>query len=779
MFLKKYAALIFFICITVFFFYKTFLHGLLPFPGDLLISEYQPWKSYSYLGYNPGSYPNKKQYFDTIRQIYPWRTFVNEQLRSGSLPLWNPYNFSGQPLLANIQSQVFYPLTILYFIFTQPIAWTILIILQPLLALLGMYWFLRTLERSKTSSTFGAIAYGLCLYMTVFLEYNTIGHVILWLPFLLAALESMNKNSSAKYRLYFALFLLNSAFAGHLQLFATIVIFTALYSLCVIRKKRVVVECFFLIIAAAGIVSIQYIPTLELMYHAARSNHEYIDVVERLLVQPKQLLTFIQPDLFGNPATGNYLSQDSYPGKALFFGVAPFFFMILCLLTLKKNRHIQFFSYSWLFILLFVTNNPLTRVLYQVSIPFLSQSAPGNYIFLLTFCGSVLAAFGFDYWSQQKSDSRRALLVMAGIVCLMWILKIFFHTPMNMKMVVLATFSSGIIVSMSILKRFLGYKIIIGSMLVMITIGELWYSFQKFNPFVPSQLVFPDTTITSELKNISVFNRLYGYGAGEIESNFATQLKLYDPNGYDPLYPKMYGAFIESSIDGTISSSFNRTNRSDAKITPGYGNTSFRENAHRENVINLLGVKYIINKEENGTSEQTFDPLFYPVVYKKDGFMLHENKLALPRVFLTSAVTRQINSENILLEKNSPTNTQSIPIVINEEFSETLENSSGSAELVLYTPNQVKVQTKSDTKQLLFLSDTYMPGWLAYIDSKETKIYRAQYAFRGVVVPEGTHTITFVYKPKSFLYGILITIFSSIGLLLYVVWFKIRYTNKN
>src|SRR3989344_9051900 len=89
--------------VTAIFFYKTFLHGLVSFPGDLLIAEYNPWKTYSYLGYNPGSYPNKAQYFDVLRQLYPWKTLSISQLVSGNIPLWNPYNFSGAPHMANFR----------------------------------------------------------------------------------------------------------------------------------------------------------------------------------------------------------------------------------------------------------------------------------------------------------------------------------------------------------------------------------------------------------------------------------------------------------------------------------------------------------------------------------------------------------------------------------------------------------------------------------------------------------------------------------------------------
>src|SRR3989344_2659077 len=102
------------VLVAAVFFYKFVLFGQLPFPGDLLIAEYKPWRSYSFLGYNPGSYPNKAQYPDVLRQLYPWKTETIEQIKSGRLPLWNPHNFSGSPLLANFQASALYPLSLLY-----------------------------------------------------------------------------------------------------------------------------------------------------------------------------------------------------------------------------------------------------------------------------------------------------------------------------------------------------------------------------------------------------------------------------------------------------------------------------------------------------------------------------------------------------------------------------------------------------------------------------------------------------------------------------------------
>jgi uncharacterized membrane protein YfhO len=66
---------------------------------------------------------------------------------------------------------------------------------------------------------------------------------------------------------------------------------------------------------------------------------------------------------------------------------------------------------------------------------------------------------------------------------------------------------------------------------------------------------------------------------------------------------------------------------------------------------------------------------------------------------------------------------------------------------------------------LLFLSDTYYPGWQALIDGKPTKIYRTDYTFRSILVPQGNHVVVFVYNPKSFSYGLKVSIISIAVLL--------------
>ena len=60
---------------------------------------------------------------DFILQFYPWKKFIYDNVWShGSLPLWNPYLFSGSPFIANIQASMFYPLGFLYYLVSPEVA---------------------------------------------------------------------------------------------------------------------------------------------------------------------------------------------------------------------------------------------------------------------------------------------------------------------------------------------------------------------------------------------------------------------------------------------------------------------------------------------------------------------------------------------------------------------------------------------------------------------------------------------------------------------------------
>ena len=55
------------------------------------------------------------------------------------------------------------------------------------------------------------------------------------------------------------------------------------------------------------------------------------------------------------------------------------------------------------------------------------------------------------------------------------------------------------------------------------------------------------------------------------------------------------------------------------------------------------------------------------------------------------------------------------------------------------------------------MSESYYPGWKAYIDGQKAHIYRANYALRALFLKPGEHKVEFVYDPWTFKVGLIIT----------------------
>jgi uncharacterized membrane protein YfhO len=79
---------------------------------------------------------------------------------------------------------------------------------------------------------------------------------------------------------------------------------------------------------------------------------------------------------------------------------------------------------------------------------------------------------------------------------------------------------------------------------------------------------------------------------------------------------------------------------------------------------------------------------------------------------------------------------------------------SGQARITRYEPDRVSIEARSSRPGFLLLLDTWFPGWTATVDGRTTPIYRADYNFRAVSLPAGTHTVTFAYRPLSFRLGL-------------------------
>ncbi|MFN8490724.1 MAG: YfhO family protein [Caldilineaceae bacterium] len=143
---------------------------------------------------------------------------------------------------------------------------------------------------------------------------------------------------------------------------------------------------------------------------------------------------------------------------------------------------------------------------------------------------------------------------------------------------------------------------------------------------------------------------------------------------------------------------------------------------------------------------------------------LYENLDVLPRAYLTYQVLAAKSPDEALTLLQSGQATAPQTSVVEGLASFTSQaDAADQAQLVAYTPESVKIQTRNATRALLVLSDSFYPGWSATLDGEATPIYPTNYLFRGVALPPGEHTVVFAYQPASWQRGLWL---SGFGLLL-------------
>lgn len=749
-------------------FHKSILKGFVPFPGDALLSSFKPWQVASYDGYVPGSIPNKAQYPDVVRQLYPWRIEAIRQWQEGKVPLWNPYNFSGAPLLANFQSAALYPLNTLFLIFPKESAWTLLIALQPLLALLFTYLYLRLIRVSILASLFGSVSYGISSFMTVWLEYNTVGHIMAWLPLQLLSIDllSQKKSQSPLGYIFLTLSVAFSLLSGHPQAALYSIFFCTIYG--VVRLKgKAKIWAGISVSLGFGLSAAQLIPGLELISLSARANHTYEQMMRGNLIQPWQILMTFFPNLFGNPVSRTYWPTDTYVGKVTSIGLIPLFFS-LSALRLHKNAMVRFYIITTIIIGGFITVNPVTAVLYRFQLPVISSSSPTLMVFLFSFSLAVLTSLGIDEWTREPHSIKRlvsrGLQVTVGIAAVAGI----FLMVSGLKAHAVVALRALVYALMLSLATLVGFYIAIRNknrmlpvlwVLLIVHVTDLSYSFFKFNPFVPVSYMYPRNAISDYLSQQKSSGRFWGYGTAGIDANIATYWRVYSPDGYDPLYPKRYGEFIGASKNGELVRNFTNNDRSDARIISGFGETDFPDNQFRKRILRALGVSTILDRVENGTTEKTFSPGKYTLMRVSDWRVFTDlESPAVVRIASRSAVAQ--SKKEFEQEFFNPSFDPSSQVIVHDP-SLTPLSGVGSVTVTTYTSNIIEASTNTQGKTMMVVANTYYPGWKAYIDGLPTSLSRINWTMNGVSLPPGKHMVKLRYEPTSFRIGLSISILST------------------
>ena len=720
----------------------------------------------------PSAEKPERLLYDPIVQYFPWFHFDKQVFKTGKLPLWNPYQGCGAPHIANMQSSIFYPLNM--FVFLLNWKWGLFFLFFFKLYFIGLffYLYLKEIDISPPVAIVFAVAGMYMSFNTILLFFPTTTGVFFF-PLSLWTIElTLKQPKQFKSFLIlclgfvFALFGGNPEIVFYITLALIIYLFIRLYQTYRLNSYNqylpVLIKFSVILIIGSLISSIQLLPFLE--YFRLSSAYLSRDILNMPVYNlPCYLLLFsILPPL---PIHYTFLLSsiiNKYQTIVIFAytGVSVLLLGITGVITLSKDKITRAF--------ILISTITLCIGFYVPYIHSVITKIPGfdigrNY-YMLIFIGwalLIISSKALDNFIAGRIKLGRFKISAILIPGLIIILSLFFikYTYPSLTYSLQRAVSHYLIFSTAATIIIMAFTLWIlkikNKQLLIIALAVLIYMQTAlpmilWEPVIRSEYFYPKNKIFSMLRKenkqpfrVTAFitkNQLISYA-----TNINTFYGLEDIRNYDSLGVNWYNTIFQYVRLG--------------------------------DAINLTNVRYLIEGKDFDVS--AFTNIFQPVT-EYNGYILYKNLSAFDRAFmiynyavadsqqqaldLLHAYSGQLNHVAIVFHKDI----QGMPLTANTPGTSTID-------FIKYTPGYIKLSCTTSQPGLFFISDTYFPGWHARVDGKETKIIRTDYAFQGLWLTQGTHTIELNYDPASFKYGVLLSIIGIISLVgFYLILFRKR-----
>jgi len=735
--------------------------------------QFEPWRSQVSASVSAHWDP---LVWDGIAQYYPWRLFAAQSLRSGVIPLWNPYQFCGTPFLANGQSAVLYLLNLLFWLLPVARAFGWSAWLHLIITGWFAYLFLRRISAGRLGALAGAIVWQTNGFFVAWIHLPTVLCTATWLPLILLLCERALTTGRARYALAAGVMLAFSYLGGHPQIFLFVALLTAAYLLAravgrafprppLVRlasslKLAAVTAAF-----ALGLSAAQLIPTLDLLRIAHRAfvpgPDSYAAFLSRAL--PGHMFSnFLLPHPVGHPALGTYLGPGNYAEYCCYVGIVGFAFALWAGFA-ARTWHARFFASAALLAILVALGTPLNWPLYHYLPGMASAGGPARVLLLAVFSFSMLAGLGMDTLGRPALSKAEgswppapavrswstAILLLAGAAAafLGWFFAALSRTlEPTMAQAVVAEARRAVLLVVAAIVLICAFRVAalrqlakVG--LLVVLAADLLLAARHHVHVAPLKWIYPGEVVPAAegrvLSNAADWP-IDRFPISVLPPNGATVYRLRDVFGYDSLYLARYRDFAAALQHGDPSPPLNG-NLLLPRLGPVYG----------LDMMSLAAVQTVLSPV----------PLQGLEIERVGAFYTYRNPYARPRAWVAdSAVFRPTHQEAFAaLLKLGPREDCLIitgPDLPAEDLPVGLAPNAIVRDL---SPNSVAVDLPQGGGYL-FLADSYAPGWRAHADRRELPVRVADVTFRAVAPPRQAKSVVFRYEPASFRVGLFITL---------------------
>lgn len=722
---------------------------------------------------------------DLVSFIYPVYAFAARWLKRGVIPLWNPHLYLGMPFAADNQSGLFYPINLLFFLLTPTLTYPVvelMAVTHVFLAGLFTYLLVRDLPAANVGpgatpvalgripAVAGGITYMLGDLFVIHPGNLNIIATAAWLPLAILCFRRAAVRCSWGWAACSGAVLGMAALVGHAQMFLYVAIAVGLYAAfdayahCREGWAAGLRRGGQLVLAGAialGLAGPSLIPALDLTQYTVRASLSYAQASE-YAIPPQGLIGLLLPGFWGR-GTGSFWGPWLRTEMG-YVGVLPMVLAVVAMaLAFRRYPLTRFWLLLGAFGLLVAMggHTVLHGWLYALLPVFRQLRVPARAIVLWDLCVAMLAAVGLDLLLHPLARRAhrafaalyRALLWAAGALGLV-ALPLLGHAVLVSRTVAgdvlaqIADSAGSVVLFLVLLGAAVGglalrrYRLarprVLGTMAVCLIAFDLTSlgAYVEIEPNDPLGGYRHDRALAFLRSDSSVFRV---ETATEVQGSWAPDWALIeeldDLNGiWNPLRLGAYDVLTWVGI---------------RREDPFY---------------NLYNVKYLIAPKEAPV------PAHFEAAFDDGKQTIYRNTRALPRVFMVYRAQVVAGDMDALHAAKAAEFDPSAQIVlVQAEGAAALEADPGEgehrAEIVARGPNHLDVRVVTPVEGYLFVSEMWLPGWVAYVDGVQRPVLKADYTFRAVRIPAGSHEVRMVYRPWSWFVGLGLGLVTLIGLL--------------
>lgn len=369
---------------------------------------------------------------DNLLQNYPLRVLVGTDLRQGSLPLWDPFVWSGTPLLAGLNAGAFYPMTLLFAVVSSHVAWVIGQIFVFSSVGVGTFLLFRSGGTSAFTAFLGAFSFtfaGAVASQTA--VHIDMGEGLASLPWALLAVRRIGDDGRWRWAVLLGIAFALSILAGSPEAILDTAALCVAFALFTLWGRRAMWQVYASRIAvgaamAVGLTAFVWIPALHFISHSQRPSGGEFFASEYSFPPYAGILALVPYleggySLFSQPA---YFGQSNLEEVSIYIGILP----VIATLTLlgrawrdriPKNELICWYGVLVVgLVLAFGAGSPLEHLLYHV--PFYGrQRDSGRNIVDVDLAACALFAWWVDGGHRAEREIRGRLGRLETIVSLL------------------------------------------------------------------------------------------------------------------------------------------------------------------------------------------------------------------------------------------------------------------------------------------------------------------------------------------------------------------------